>query len=83
MSRNRHSEVFPYEKTCEGVPHSSIGSRATPTECARAHPRAVEPPPQTIPSGSLRGSGATVDTNFRVIEEGDLMVCNDQNRTDD
>jgi hypothetical protein len=46
MSHNKRSEVFPYEKTCEGVPYSSIGSRATPTECARVHPQAVENPPE-------------------------------------
>jgi hypothetical protein len=44
-SRNRRPEVFPYKKAYEGVIHSSVGSGATPTGCASAHPRTIEKTP--------------------------------------
>jgi hypothetical protein len=62
VSCNGRSEVFPYEKAYEGVTHCFVGSGATPTGCARAHPRAKKP--QTIPSRSLRGSRNTVEYQF-------------------
>jgi hypothetical protein len=85
VSRNRRSEVFTYKKAYEGVTHSSVGRLGGYTHRVRSRAPSGnhQKPPERSLSDCLGARGLLSGTNFMVPEEGELMVPNDQNRTDD